>query len=325
MSDPQVSVVIATYNRGYCIGQAVNSVLTQTFRDYELIVVNDGSTDETLRVLQAYGDQIRIIDQENRGVSAARNRGIANARGEWVAFLDSDDEWEPEKLERQMACAAQYDDLAMISCDALIQDLHGQWHDIFKLCEDVDSWGITSYRPRPLCRLMRCGMFTSGMVYRRALLHAVGGYDEDISVNEDNILSYKVAVQGPLGVVGLPLARIARKGDPTQALMQIAKSGSQVRQWRKLTDVYHELLTGPRANAEEKKALRRAISDLFYVIAKDEIKNESWLNGFHSLLASLRTGRQARDLLRVAAILIIGVHRVERYRAHLRQGDLVER
>ncbi len=97
-----VSVIIPTYNRASLVVEAVDSVLAQSFRNLELIVIDDGSTDETGVRLAAYGDRLRYNRQERSGVSAARNRGLALACGEWVAFLDSDDLWQPKKLEVQV-------------------------------------------------------------------------------------------------------------------------------------------------------------------------------------------------------------------------------
>ena len=103
---PKVSVIIPTYNRSLSVREAIESVLAQTYRDFELIVVDDGSADNTPSVLGSFGERIRGIRQANAGVSAARNAGIRAAKGEWVAFLDSDDLWVPQKLERQMAGVA---------------------------------------------------------------------------------------------------------------------------------------------------------------------------------------------------------------------------
>ena len=99
---PRVSVVIPTYNRAGTVGRAIASALAQTDQDREIIVVDDGSTDATAAVVARLGDAVRYVRQENRGVAAARNRGIREARGAYVAFLDSDDEWLPEKLDRQV-------------------------------------------------------------------------------------------------------------------------------------------------------------------------------------------------------------------------------
>lgn len=100
---PKVSVIVPVYNRAAPVCAAIDSVLAQTFKDFELIVVDDGSTDATPLKLAAYGDKIKIIRQPNRGVSAARNAGIKAARGGLIAFLDSDDVWLPHKLAAQTA------------------------------------------------------------------------------------------------------------------------------------------------------------------------------------------------------------------------------
>jgi glycosyltransferase involved in cell wall biosynthesis len=100
---PTVSVIIPTYQRSHWVSEAIESVLAQTFKDYEIIVVNDGSTDNTVEVLNQFQDKIKIIEQENKGGSAARNIAIKNSQGLYIAFLDDDDLWLPSKLEKQIA------------------------------------------------------------------------------------------------------------------------------------------------------------------------------------------------------------------------------
>src|SRR5215470_7379907 len=107
--NPKVSVVIPTYNRAAKVQKGIRSALAQTFSDLEVIVVDDGSADDTGKVLaEAFGDRIRYCYQSNQGASAARNKGITEARGEWIAFLDSDDEWEHDKLEWQFQALQQF-------------------------------------------------------------------------------------------------------------------------------------------------------------------------------------------------------------------------
>ncbi|MBS1811265.1 MAG: glycosyltransferase [Acidobacteria bacterium] len=104
---PEVSVVIPTYNSASYLIEAVESVLAQTYQDFEVLVIDDGSTDETEQIMRRYQAPVRYIRQQNGGVSVARNRGIAESRGRYVAFLDADDIWLPHKLARQIAALRQ--------------------------------------------------------------------------------------------------------------------------------------------------------------------------------------------------------------------------
>jgi glycosyltransferase involved in cell wall biosynthesis len=128
-SKPLVSVVIPTYNRAHCIHHAVDSVVAQSYPQWEVIVVDDGSSDETARIVaERYGssDQVRYIYQENAGVSAARNRGMDAARGDYIALLDSDDRWEPWKLELQLACFHRCPEIGMVWTDMAAVDPAGK-------------------------------------------------------------------------------------------------------------------------------------------------------------------------------------------------------
>lgn len=102
MRTPTVSIVIPTFNQPQFLIEALQSVFAQTFEDYEIIVVNDGSTDKTQKVLEQFEDRIRLISQENQGIGRARNRGMDEARGQYIAFLDHDDLWHPRKLDAQV-------------------------------------------------------------------------------------------------------------------------------------------------------------------------------------------------------------------------------
>src|SRR6266571_8138521 len=103
MSGPRVSVVIPTYNSSQYLVNAVDSVLAQSVADCEVLVIDDGSSDDTQEVMSRYGPPVRYIHQPNGGVAVARNRGIEESRGRYVAFLDADDTWYGDKLERQLA------------------------------------------------------------------------------------------------------------------------------------------------------------------------------------------------------------------------------
>jgi len=132
VSEPAVSVVIPSYNRAAVLGRAINSVIAQTFDDWEIVLVDDGSTDDTDALLARYADRLgpklRVIRQENAGAAAARNRGIDAARGVFVAFLDSDDEFLPDKLQRQIELFRIRPELGLVYSDYSFVDLKGVGH-----------------------------------------------------------------------------------------------------------------------------------------------------------------------------------------------------
>jgi len=117
MNEPLVSVIIPTYNCGRYVEDAVESVLHQTRRPFEIIVVDDGSTDDTGLKLRKYKNRVQVVTQENQGSSKARNVGLELAQGDYVAFLDADDRWRPEKLEWQLACFRELDDVGLVFSD----------------------------------------------------------------------------------------------------------------------------------------------------------------------------------------------------------------
>lgn len=134
---PRISVIIPVYNGEEFIEEALDSVFVQTFRDFEVVVVNDGSTDGTETILRKYESRIRCITQENQGLVASRARGLAASTGEWIAFLDADDIWLPEKLERQIAESAIHSQCGIVATDFL------SFERDKIVCSSVKEW----YRP----------------------------------------------------------------------------------------------------------------------------------------------------------------------------------
>lgn len=203
----RVSVIIPTYNRGWTIGEAVDSVLAQDYRDFELIVVDDGSTDNTPEVLDAYRGTIKVFRQENKGVSAARNRGIAEASGRFIAFLDSDDLWLPQKLSRQV-------EFFNTTPDALI-------------CQTEEVWIRSGVRVNPKKRhqkpsgmifepsLALCLVSPSAVMIRRSLLEIVGNFDETLPACEDYDLWLRISCRFPVYRIDTPLI-IKRGGHEDQ-------------------------------------------------------------------------------------------------------------
>jgi len=122
---PSVSVIIPTYQRAHWVGEAVHSALAQSYEDYEILVIDDGCTDNTREVLGQFGARITVIRQPHKGVSAARNAGIRAARGRYIAFLDDDDLWHPDKLEKQVALLDGRPGIALVYADMFVFDERG--------------------------------------------------------------------------------------------------------------------------------------------------------------------------------------------------------
>jgi glycosyltransferase involved in cell wall biosynthesis len=224
----RVSIIIPTYNRAALVQEAVASVLAQTWRDFEVLVVDDGSTDDTAAALAPWASRIRLLRRSCRGgVSAARNTGINAARGEWLAFLDSDDLWRPEKLARQMAYLAEHPEL--------------RW------CQTEETWvrrGIRVNQPLTHRKiggqiffpsLGRCLVSPSAVILHRRLLEQHGGFDEDLPAAEDYDLWLRLSWRYAAGLVPEPLV-IKRGGRPDQLSSQWGLDRYRIRALLKLLD-----------------------------------------------------------------------------------------
>lgn len=207
MNRSKVSIVIPTYNRMHSICDAVDSALAQTYLQREIIVVDDGSTDDTAAILKRYGDNIRYIFQENQGVSAARNRGITESSGEWVAFLDSDDIWMPDKLEKQVSAIRA---AGLKVCLTGHEDDFG--NKFLGFGERLD-YGERAVLNDPL-RLVLKGNYhplVQSLLIDRALLMWLGSFDRTLAVAEDTLLISRIAFSCGLVFINEPLFVLRRK------------------------------------------------------------------------------------------------------------------
>ncbi len=206
-AEPRVSVVLPTYNRGWILEQAVESVLGQEYANLELVVVDDGSTDNTNGLLSRFGDRITVIRQANRGVSAARNAGIRASNGELIALLDSDDTWLPGKVTAQVAFFSDHP-------DALV-------------CQTDEIWIRNGVRVNPGKRhrkeagmifersLALCLVSPSAVMMKRSLLDQMGLFDEALPACEDYDLWLRIAWKHPIHLIDQPLI-IKRGGHDDQ-------------------------------------------------------------------------------------------------------------
>lgn len=256
-STPSVSVVIPAYNVAPFIAETLNSVFAQTFTDYEVIVIDDGSVDgeELERALEPYLDRVRYVRQENRGAGAARNHGVQEARGEFVAFLDSDDLWLPEYLDQQVRFLRQ-DRYDLAYADALLfgdSPIAGKTY-----METAPSVG-----PVTFLSLVRneCNIITSGVVARRCALVKVGLFNESLRNGQDFELWARLARNGArLGYQRKVLLRYrCREGSLSGDMMN--RLTRETRVYRYIADNY-DLTDEERAEVSRAMELQRGAVDL---------------------------------------------------------------
>ena len=193
----KVSIIIPTFNRRDYITIALDSVLKQTYKDYEIIIIDDGSSDDTKEVLKPYQDNIRYFYQDNKGIPTTRNKGIKEAQGDYIAFLDSDDYWLPEKLERQIECFSRNSHYGMVAtrCSSITPD--GKLRK--KNRPGKSGWVLTDLFKANFIR-------TSSAMIKKECFEKVGLFDESLPECEEYDLWLRIAREYPVGFINEPLA-----------------------------------------------------------------------------------------------------------------------
>ena len=196
-STPQISIVIPSFNSGEYIGEALDSALAQVGVQTEVIVVDDGSTDDTVARVQAYGDRVRLIQQANQGSAVARNRGVAEARADYIAFLDADDYWHPQKLSRQWAAVQAGAELVYARFTLWHAGADGRFPPALAYLTQSQAEGRMSKPARRgwlyIDLLLDCEVWTSTVLAHKALLNKVGGFDASLRKGQDYDLWLKLA------------------------------------------------------------------------------------------------------------------------------------
>jgi glycosyltransferase involved in cell wall biosynthesis len=273
VEQPLVSVIIPAYNRAHTVVDTIDSVQRQTYPNIEIIVVDDGSVDNTQEVLGRYGSRIRNIHQENAGQMAARNRGIREARGEIITFLDSDDLWLPTCVERHVGVLQK----APVETPCSLANGWLHFADGRKMTSFQNSHLESPYE-EGLCLNMpnilasRFVMFCQFVAIRRDALQKAGGFDQDLDYMEDYALPLRLSILGPWAFIREPLV-VWRQG----AADTISVSQRAMKQERKLRESlltirrrYLESISGRREFKTSRKMQQRELRlDLLEIRAID--------------------------------------------------------
>ncbi len=241
-----ISVVIPTYNRRKTIGRSIDSVLNQTLFPSEIIVVDDGSTDGTSDYIQSNFPSIRLLQQTNKGVSSARNMGIRSSNSDWVALLDSDDEWFPQKLEKQVMTLSQSPDI--------------------KFCHTEEIWIRNGVRVNQMKKhqkygghiffkcLDMCRISPSSVLFHQSILDDVGYFDKDLKVCEDYDLWLRITAKFP--VLYIDESLIKKYGGHEDQLSRV-KDGIESHRIKVLEKLIMKKFTSVQRNAMLKTLIEK--------------------------------------------------------------------
>ncbi len=255
---PKVSIIIPTFNRLPMLKEAVNSVLAQDFEDFELIVVDDGSTDGTAGEMMKYGGRVKLLQhKENRGVSAARNNGMNHAKGKYIGFLDSDDLWVKGKLRIQV--------------DFLDENPH------YPLCYTDEIWIRKGKRVNPMLKhtkysgwifdkcLPLCTISPSSVMMRKTLISRVGLFDEALPVCEDYDFWLRVSARFPIFFIRKKL--IVKRGGHTDQLSNRSWGNDRYR-----VIALEKLLSEPYVGAEERELVLKEMKKKCQILFQGFLK-----------------------------------------------------
>jgi glycosyltransferase involved in cell wall biosynthesis len=285
MSDrPTVSVVIPAYNAASFVGDAVDSVLAQTFESLECIVVDDGSTDDTTAKLGSYGASIRVVSQSNAGVSTARNRGAESARGESVAFLDADDVWRPTKIARQVELLRRDPALGLIYTSLDVVDEKLDLIEHVTAPDPAVALRNTLLIDGPSISIAQTGLMP------KSVFDELGGFDPALSTSADADLACRLALAYPIERIAEPLVLYRRHGGQ----MHLNPASTE----RDMERVFDKIFEDPRLPAELRGLRRVGEANLYYVLSTASALHRSYGPAIRYLALASR-----RDPLQTASRL----------------------
>ena len=290
---PLVSVVIPAYNCAPFIGESLDSVYRQTYRNWEVIVIDDGSTDETRAILAPHTGRIRYFYQENRGTAAARNAGVRQARGELIAFLDNDDIWLPEKLERQVQVMQGSPECGLVFTDGIMFMADGTRRGPV-IPSRLDAWIATHLTEDPA--VAKGDIFrnlflaneissASSVMVRRECLERAGGFDEAVVIADDYDLWLRIARAHAVAVI-LRCLYMWRWHDGSQS----GPLRERIHGWREASLVVQEkhLLVAP---ADIRRPLRAQMARAYWESARYYFDLNQFQNSRKTLAACLGHNR----------------------------------
>jgi len=266
----KISVIIPTYNRENLIEKTIQSVLNQTIKADEIIIIDDGSTDSTKKILEKYDQNIRYIYQKNNGVSSARNLGINKASNEWLCFLDSDDIWHEEKLAKQIAFHTKYTHILWSHTD-----------ELWKFNSKIIKQKKHQLKPSGFCfeqNIANTLIGASTLMIHKKVIDDVGAFDERLIACEDYDLWLRILFKYELGLINEKL------------ITKIAGHENQLSFSTKLMDRYRIIALQKHTNTPYKESVLKQIINKCDILIQGAIKhNNKEIEDYYVKLKMLST------------------------------------
>jgi len=298
---PLVTVIIATYNRGYIVCEAIDSVLQQTYPDIEIVVVDDGSTDDTQAKLRKYGSRIRLVYQENQGPAVAWNSGVRAGHGSVICLLCSDDLWLPTFVERQVSILERTGPSVPCSlCNAITRWSNGtevQSFELARLRPEADEGLWLNVTDVLLTRFVMCGQM---FAIRREALEKVGLFDSSLGYLEDYDIALRLSLEGPWGYIREPLVVYRQSTDSMslRASSVDAQLADYILRIRQRISTEMQSRCPPLRSRYMAGAMRKAKLDIWAAQAKTgKVLAKARIAGLYSILARFREAVHRRSPL----------------------------
>ena len=305
MPNPAVSVIIPTYNRAPQLRSAIASVLSQTFSNLDLIIVDDGSKDETADVVRSFvDDRIRYFYQRNQGQAIATNEGMGKVRGEWIAFLDSDDVWLPNKLEMQLQALNQFGP-ARQACftDANYVNNPQLRTTAFKRAKMHFRTEVGVLRNTSMYLLTDPhGIYVQSLVMRADLLKRVDGFDPTLRIFLDKDFIFRLSRATEFGFVNLPLLEIDRDTNRPEGLIELFEN--EAFRLRQLEYLYNKWLKLDGLSGRERSMILAHLAEIYSGRASWLLFNKDFSKAKAAMWDSIRAGHSLKSVLKYFLIAV---------------------
>ncbi|SMF13412.1 Glycosyltransferases involved in cell wall biogenesis [Alteromonadaceae bacterium Bs31] len=321
---PFISVIVPTYNRAHIIATTIENILAQSYKNFELIVVNDGSSDDTNKAIQPYLDKIIYIEQENKGITGARNTGIRASKGEWIALQDSDDYWDTHKLEQQVQDIADHPGLNVYFLETYLERNHLEGevrsyeHSGFD--QYLNKNQFTTFE-RPLSYHVKYGVaWVQTTLIRREVLFDIGLYDEWLTLFTDLDLFCRLGLKGQWGFHDKPLVKVQRVAED-KSYISSQRTNTPAKPYRNLAYILEKIRFSSELTPDEATAITKRLYNSYSGLGNELYKEGDKQGARDCFRRAMQLEKNPRITIKFLLTFLMLRHNVSEYRPVIPKGN----